>query len=62
MEIFASVGVLVFLAGVIYALGRYSVRVENLEKWRDEVKAEFKEFHGHLLRFEKVLLETKDKD
>ena len=56
-ELFGWFGVAVTLAGIIFSLGRYSVRVEHLEEWRGTVLTEFKDVHGHLLRFERLLIE-----
>ncbi len=42
MDQVAAITVAVFLIGVIYQAGRLSVRVDSLEKWRDDVTEDIK--------------------
>lgn len=42
--------VVVVLAGLIFQLGRQSMRLDHLYEWRTELREEMKELHGHLDR------------
>jgi hypothetical protein len=46
MSTAVAVTLTLFAAGVIFAGGRLSARVDALERWRDEMRGEFRELRG----------------
>lgn len=42
------VTIAIFFAGVIFAMGRFSSRVESLEHWRDEVREDLTRIRADL--------------
>lgn len=56
MELALQVTIGIFMAGIIFQSGRLSTRVDKLEEWRGEMRAQFEALHGHLLRLEDTML------
>lgn len=50
-----EVTIATFVLGVVYAAGRLSNRVENLESWRAEVRNDMTEIRGALRRLEALI-------
>ncbi len=51
----ATIAIAMFLAGVIYQAGRLSVRVEQLEGWRDEHERTHRDVVASLQRLENLI-------
>lgn len=54
---------MIFVIGLAFNAGKHSSKIEHLEEWRDEfreeIKTQFSEVHGHMLRFEDLLNHTR---
>jgi hypothetical protein len=50
-----QVTIAIFLAGVIYAAGRMSARVEALETWRVALETKMDGIHGGIRRLEELV-------
>lgn len=55
MELVLPLAGAIFVAGIIFAAGKLTSRVERLEEWRGEMKKEFDEMFRSLRRIERRL-------
>jgi hypothetical protein len=56
MNAATMVAVAVFMAGVIYQSGRLTVRIELLEAWREEARADLREIRQSIAEIKVALL------
>lgn len=60
MELVPYIGVGMFMAGVIYQLGRFAARLEALESWRTDIKVELNQIYQALRHIEDMVRAEKD--
>lgn len=56
MEQAVVVTLFLFLAGIVFQMGRYSMRIEKLEEWRTEQREQHAENLSRFDRLERALL------
>lgn len=60
MEQSVIVGVAMFMAGVIYQLGRFSARLEVVEAWKNDLRVELNQIYQELREIKQSVLRGRE--